>query len=72
MINYKKADLNELEEIIRCRMEFIREDMGSQTAETEATIQAQLQEYLTNPPYPIRMAFCYGSLGEQVEFFMER
>lgn len=72
MINYKKADLDELDEIIRCRMEFIREDMGPQTAETEATIQAQLQEYLTNPPYPIRMAFCYGPLGEQVEFFMER
>ena len=24
MINYKKADLNELDEIISCRMEFIR------------------------------------------------
>ncbi len=31
MINYKKADLNELDEIIRCRMEFIREDIGPQT-----------------------------------------
>lgn len=29
MINYKKADLNELDQIIRCRMEFIREDMGA-------------------------------------------
>jgi predicted GNAT family acetyltransferase len=48
MINYKKADLSELDEIIRCRMEFIREDMGPQTAETEATIQVQLQEYLKN------------------------
>ncbi len=48
MINYKKIDLNELEEIIRCRMDFIREDMGPQTAETEATIQVQLQKYLTN------------------------
>jgi hypothetical protein len=72
MINYKKADLNELDEILRCPMEFIREDMGPQTAETESTIQAQLQEYLTNPPYPIRMSLCYGPLGEQVEFFMER
>ena len=26
----------------------------------------------SNPPYPIRMAFCYGPLGEQVEFFCER
>ena len=48
MINYKKADLNELDEIIRCRMEFIREDIGSQTPEMEATIQAQLHEYLKN------------------------
>ncbi|MBB5226682.1 N-acetyltransferase [Treponema ruminis] len=48
MINYKKTDLNEIDEIIRCRMEFIREDMGPQTSEMEATIQAQLQEYLTN------------------------
>ncbi len=43
MINYKKADLNDLDEIIRCRMEFIREDMGTQTPEMEAVIQAQLQ-----------------------------
>lgn len=48
MINYKKANLNDLDEIIRCRMEFIREDMGNQTPEMEAVIQAQLQEYLTN------------------------
>ena len=48
MINYKKADLNDLDETIRCRMEFIREDMGNQTPEMEAVIQAQLQEYLTN------------------------
>ncbi len=39
MINYKKADLNELDQIIKCRMEFIREDMGPQTPETEAAIQ---------------------------------
>ena len=26
----------------------------------------------SDPPYPIRMAFCYGPLGEQVEFYMER
>ncbi|WP_406545165.1 VOC family protein [Pseudobutyrivibrio sp.] len=24
------------------------------------------------PIYPIRMAFCYGPLGEQIEFFCER
>ena len=26
----------------------------------------------SDPPYPIRMAFCYGPLGEQIEFYMER
>ncbi|MBO4922116.1 MAG: VOC family protein [Lachnospiraceae bacterium] len=26
----------------------------------------------SNPPYPIRMAFCYGPLGEQIEFFSEK
>ena len=26
----------------------------------------------SDPPYPIRMAFCIGPLGEQVEFFCER
>ena len=46
MINYKKADLNELNQIIRCRMDFIREDMEPQAPEIEAAIQAQLQEYL--------------------------
>ena len=48
MINYKTVDLDEFDEIIRLRMEFIREDMGPQTAETERTIQAQLREYLKN------------------------
>ena len=26
----------------------------------------------SNPEYPIRMAFCYGPLGEQIEFFCEK
>ena len=26
----------------------------------------------SDPPYPIRMAFCYGPLGEQVELFSEK
>ena len=26
----------------------------------------------SDPKYPIRMAFCFGTLGEQVEFFCER
>ncbi len=26
----------------------------------------------STPEYPIRMAFCFGPLGEQIEFFCER
>ena len=26
----------------------------------------------SRPPYPIRMAFCIGPLGEQIEFFCEK
>ena len=26
----------------------------------------------STPPYPIRMAFCFGPLGEQIEFFCEK
>ena len=26
----------------------------------------------SNPPYYIRMAFCFGPLGEQIEFFCEK
>ena len=26
----------------------------------------------SDPPYPIRMAFCYGPLGEQIEFYAEQ
>ena len=26
----------------------------------------------SDPPYPIRMAFCIGPLGEQIEFFCEK
>ena len=28
--------------------------------------------FRTEPEYPSRIAFCYGPLGEQVEFFQER
>ena len=27
---------------------------------------------MSDPEYPIRMAFCFGPLGEQIEFFKER
>ena len=26
----------------------------------------------SDPPYPARMAFCHGPLGEEIEFFQER
>ena len=26
----------------------------------------------SEPPYPFRMAFCRGPLGEEIEFFCER
>ena len=48
MIDYKKADLNKIDEIIKCRLDFLREDVGPQTPEDEATMKAQLQEYFKN------------------------
>lgn len=27
---------------------------------------------LSEPPFPIRVAFCKGPLGEEIEFFQER
>ena len=48
MINYKKADLSKIDEIIKCRLDFLREDIGPQTPEDEAAMKAQLQEYLKN------------------------
>ena len=48
MINYTKADLSEIDEIIKCRLDFLCEDVGPQTPEYEATMKAQLQEYLKN------------------------
>ena len=38
----------------------------------EVFIEPNVKLIASNPPYPIRMAFCYGPLGEQIEFFMER
>lgn len=26
----------------------------------------------SNPPFPAKMAFCYGPLGEEIEFFQEK
>ena len=38
----------------------------------EVFIEPNDKVIASNPPYPIRMAFCYGPLGDQVEFFCER
>lgn len=38
----------------------------------ELFIEPNNKDIPSDPVYPIRMAFCYGPLGEQVVFFMER
>ncbi len=38
----------------------------------ELFIEPNNKDIPSDPVYPIRMAFCYGPLGEQVEFYMER
>ena len=48
MINYKNAELNQLEEIINCRLEFLREDVGPQSPENETIMREQLEAYLKN------------------------
>ena len=42
------------------------------TAGYEVFIEPTDKVIPSEPGYPIRMAFCYGPLGEQVEFFCER
>ena len=38
----------------------------------EDFIEPTDKEMKSNPVYPFRMAFCYGPLGEEVEFFCEK
>ena len=38
----------------------------------EVFVEPNVKVIESNPPYPIRMAFCYGPLGEQIEFFCEK
>ena len=38
----------------------------------EVFIEPMDKEMKSNPVYPFRMAFCYGPLGEEVEFFCEK
>ena len=58
-------------------MAFLTDDVDEITAKVKAAgyevfIEPNDKVIPSNPPYPIRMAFCSGPLGEQIEFFMER
>ena len=58
-------------------MALLTDDVDEITAKVKAAgyevfIEPNDKVIASNPPYPIRMAFCCGPLGEQIEFFMER
>ena len=58
-------------------MALLADDVDEITSKVKAAgyevfIEPNDKVVASNPPYPIRMAFCYGPLGEQIEFFMER
>ena len=38
----------------------------------EVIVEPNDKVFASEPEYPIRMAFCFGPLGEQVEFFCEK
>lgn len=38
----------------------------------EVTVEPDDRVLASDPPYPIRVAFCRGPLGEEIEFFQER
>ncbi len=38
----------------------------------EVIVEPNDKVIMSDPEYPIRMAFCFGPLGEQIEFFSER
>ena len=38
----------------------------------EVFVEPTDKEMQSSPVYPFRMAFCYGPLGEEVEFFCEK
>lgn len=38
----------------------------------EVFIEPNDRVITSSPPYPIRMAFCFGPLGEEIELFCER
>ena len=58
-------------------MALLTDDVDEITAKVKAAgyevfIEPNDKVIASNPSYPIRIAFCYGPLGEQIEFFMER
>ena len=58
-------------------MALLTDDVDEIAAKVKAAgydlfIEPNTKDSPSDPVYPIRMAFCYGPLGEQVEFFMER
>ena len=38
----------------------------------KVTVEPDDRVVSSDPPYPIRVAFCEGPLGEEIEFFEER
>ena len=60
-----------------CTIALLTDDVDEIAAKVKAAgydlfIEPNDKVIPSDPPYPIRMAFCYGPLGEQVEFYMER
>ena len=58
-------------------MALLTDDVDEIAAKVKAAgydlfIEPNNKDIPSDPVYPIRMAFCYGPLGEQVEFYMER
>ena len=58
-------------------MALLTDDVDGIAAKVKAAgydlfIEPNNKDIPSDPVYPIRMAFCYGPLGEQVEFYMER
>ena len=38
----------------------------------QITLESKDVVIASNPPFPIRVAFCIGPVGEEIEFFQER
>ena len=58
-------------------LDLLTDDVDEIAAKVKAAgynlfIEPNNKDIPSNPTYPIRMAFCYGPLGEQIEFYMER